>query len=171
MTLSLQPGCFITSKSVSKLLIKRCVMKHILISGSFIHGGHCWKFWCLAHTDWGECTEHGVCSVMDVCQTYSNPPIHYHTVHIQHEQDKLFMCQLPGNVWVKILNSFDTLQNDTLKLWLIFEHLFVYRVKTFNEKVNLVNGTLKFLIYKQFIQPFLSRERSGTEQFNVFQFQ
>ncbi|XP_048032264.1 uncharacterized protein LOC125259006 [Megalobrama amblycephala] len=33
-------------------------------------------------------------------------------------------------------------------------------VKTFNEKVNLVNGTVKFLIYKQFMQPFLSREHS-----------
>lgn len=86
------------------------VIKHIFISGSVFDRGHRWQFWCLKHTNCGECAERGVCSVMAVCQTYSNPPIHYHRVLIQHEQDKLFVCQLPGNVWVKILKTLDTLQ-------------------------------------------------------------
>lgn len=86
------------------------MIKHIFISGSVFDRGYRWQFWCLAHTDCGECAERGVCSVMAVCQTYSNPPIHYNRVLVQHEQDKLFMCQLPGNVWVKILNTLETLQ-------------------------------------------------------------
>jgi len=56
----------------------------------------------------------------------------------------------------------------TLKLWLMFEHLLVYRVKTFDQQVNLVNVTLKSSIYKQFILPFLSRDNSGTAHFIAF---
>lgn len=137
------------------------MMKLIFITGTFFHRGHCWEFWCLTHTDSGECAECGVCSVVALCQTYSSPPIHYHRVHIQHEQDKLLMCQLPGNVWVKILDALA----ERLKFWHIFNHLFIYRVKTFSQQVNLVNATTKSSIYKQFIQPFLSTELSGAVQF------
>lgn len=138
-----------------------CIMKFIFILGSFFKRGHCWQFWCFTHTDCRKCAKHGVCSVMDLCQAYSTSPVYYHRVYIQHEQDKLFMCQLPDNVWIKILYIL-ILQRSKLKLWLIFKHFFfVNRVKTLSQQVNLINGTSKTSIYTQFIQPFLSRQLSG----------
>jgi len=134
--------------------------KLVFISGCFFNQGCSWWFWCFKRTDFGERTEQRLCSVMAVCQTYSNPPVHHHRVHIQHEQDKLFMCQLPGNVWVKILNAL-LLQRSQVTLWLIFKCCFVNRVKTLSKQVNRTNGTSKASIYTQFIQPFLSRQLTG----------
>lgn len=102
-----------------------CIMKFIFILGSFFKRGHCWQFWCFTHTDCRKCAKHGVCSVMDLCQAYSTSPVYYHRVYIQHEQDKLFMCQLPDNVWIKILYIL-ILQRSKLKLWLIFKHFFLW---------------------------------------------